>query len=403
MSAKFYNANLCLIIITTGMLLPTIYATQIITISDEFGTTKNAIQYGIAICLLGNALTAPLFGAFSDDWGRKKTLNVAGIICILGCFICAVSYDVTTFQIGRLLQGLGAGAFSVVTTASIQDIRTPTEAAKVMGWTSVFAAPAPIISPYIGEHLTMIGGWRFMFVIAAVWIAVLMWGLRMMLETAPKRPKATQSSHMFHLVVQQSLAALKSYKKILSSPKYIVFALQSPLLICGFWCAISTYPVYFPMMFNITKAQYTANSLYLAIFYLIGQFFLSRSINAIGLERTLALGLKVAVCAGCVHFLVAGVLSSEMAWTFIILGAYMIGMSLAFSPSVSKSISLFEDDKGCAAAVSNSLRKIMSAFGAYLAGVFDDSSLVPTSIIMISVSVVALLLFQLRKTKFILS
>ncbi|USO01522.1 MAG: MFS transporter [Alphaproteobacteria bacterium] len=385
------------------MLLPTIYSTQIITISKEFGVSQNTIQYGIAICLLGNAITAPIYGALSDNYGRKYILCVGGVICFVGCIVSALAFEVYSFQVGRLLQGLGAGSFSVVAVASVQDIRTPGQAAKVMGWTSVFAAPGPIIAPFIGAKISMLMGWRFIFVGAAIWMLVLIGALRYMIETVPQRTRASALRSPWSQATQRLKLSIRSYRKILGSPKFMMFALQSPLLVLGFWCAITVYPVYFPLVFNVSEKDYSTNSLYLTGFYLIGQFFLSRSINSIGLERTLALGLKVTVAAGVIHFIIAGVFLSEMAWTFMVLGTYMIGMSLTFSPSVSKSISFFEDDKGCAAAVSNSLRKITSAFGAYLAGVFDDTTLIPTSIIMIASSVVAFLLFQLRKTKFLLS
>lgn len=398
MSQRGFNAVFCLITVTLGLLTASIYSTSIVDISKEFGVSDDSLQMGVFVYLLCNAATAPFYGAFSDQYGRKQILLWGYGLYVVGSIILYGSGQLPIFILGRVLQGIGAGAFSVVAIAAIQDIRTPHQGAKVMGWVSVFAGPAPIIGPVIGNWFSESWGWRSIFIFCIVIGVIMLMALYFLAETATKAVKANVAKqHRWQRVVATIRQIIKNYSVMLSNRQYMIYAVQSPFITCGFWCALTVYPVYFIGTMGVEKHVYSLYSQYVALVYGIGLYFLSKSVDRFGLEKTLKIGLKVGMLVGLLHLVFSGILKATLAPTFVFLGLYMICMSLTFSPSVSRSMQMFEKDKGCAAAISNSLRKVGSAAGAFLAGIFDESTLIYASLVMFCATAIPYGLLKLRK------
>lgn len=395
---RYYNAIYCLTTVTLGLLTASIYTTSIIEIAKEFAVTDNDIQMGVFIYLLGSALTAPFYGAFSDQYGRRHILFMGNVMYVIASLMLAFSQDLNMFLLGRFIQGVGAGAFSVVAIASIQDIRTPAEGAKVMGWVSVFAGPAPLIGPIIGSVLSDAFGWRAIFAFCFVIGLVLTIGLLFLLETAPRVPRNPTEKHKrLQRAISHIVRILQNYGRMLTNKQFMLYAAQSPFITCGFWCAITAYPVYFMRVLGVAKHEYSMYSQYVALAYAIGLYFLSKSVDRFGLEKTLKIGLKVGMTIGILHLIGPGFLRLPLGPSFLFLSVYMICMSLTFSPSVSRSMQIFEQDKGCAAAISNSLRKLASALGAYLAGIFEENTLIPVSLTLFFATAIPYGLLKLRR------
>lgn len=398
MYQRGFNAVFCLITVTLGLLTASIYSTSIVDISRDLGVTDDTVQMGVFVYLLCNAATAPFYGAFSDQFGRKQILLWGYCLFIGGSALLFMCPNIQMFLLGRVLQGIGAGAFSVVAIAAIQDIRTPPQGAKVMGWVSVFAGPSPIVGPVIGNWFSEAWGWRFIFAFCIVIGLIMLNALYFLVETAPKINKTKAAKqHRWQRASANIRRIVSNYAVMLSNKQYMIYAVQSPFITCGFWCAITVYPVYFIRTLGVEKHDYSLYSKYVALVYAVGLYFLSKSVDRFGLERTLKIGLKVGMLVGLIHLVFSGFLKAPLAPTFVFLGLYMICMSLTFSPSVSRSMQMFEKDKGCAAAISNSLRKVGSAVGAFLAGIFDESTLVYTSIVMFLATAIPYSLLKLRK------
>src|SRR5487761_1096815 len=59
--------------------------------------------------LLTSAISTPLYGKLGDQFGRKKLLQSAIVIFLLGSALCGVSQTMIQLVVFRALQGIGAG------------------------------------------------------------------------------------------------------------------------------------------------------------------------------------------------------------------------------------------------------------------------------------------------------
>jgi MFS family permease len=86
----------------------TVTASTYAVISSEFHGSNLASWITTAYLVTSTALQ-PLYGRFSDIFGRRLCLFVATILFGLGCFGCAVSPDLGMLILMRAVTGMGGG------------------------------------------------------------------------------------------------------------------------------------------------------------------------------------------------------------------------------------------------------------------------------------------------------
>lgn len=106
------------------------------------------------------------FGKLSDRFGRKKIIILGLLLFAAGSVVCALSSDIYTLIIGRLLQG--AGAISSTVTAMIGDLTKEEERGKAMAMMGGSIGMAFIISLLAGPVIGGAYGIESLFAITAV-------------------------------------------------------------------------------------------------------------------------------------------------------------------------------------------------------------------------------------------
>jgi SP family sugar porter-like MFS transporter len=148
----------------------------------RFGITEDAVLQGLCMssALFGCLAGAAVAGVVSDRWGRRPPLIAAGLLFTLTSLGTALAWDLTSFNVGRFVGGVGIGLASNLSPMYIAEV-APAEmrgrfvsinqltivvgifAAQLINW--LIAAPVP---PGTSEALlrdTWNGqfGWRWMF------------------------------------------------------------------------------------------------------------------------------------------------------------------------------------------------------------------------------------------------
>jgi EmrB/QacA subfamily drug resistance transporter len=134
----------------------TIVATALPTIGREFADFEN-LSWVVTSYLLTSTAVAPLYGKFSDMYGRRATMLTAIGIFVAGSAACAVAPNMVSLVLGRALQGLGGGGILPVAQAVIADTIAPRERGRwqaYMGavWVSA-GVGGPVIGGFASEHL----------------------------------------------------------------------------------------------------------------------------------------------------------------------------------------------------------------------------------------------------------
>src|SRR3989338_2279555 len=93
-----------------GQISSDVYLPALPTIRNVFDTTEQWMQLSLAVFMLGFSISHLIYGPISDAIGRKKPLLCGLGVCIIGTSLCLFSTNISTLIIGRILQGVGAGA-----------------------------------------------------------------------------------------------------------------------------------------------------------------------------------------------------------------------------------------------------------------------------------------------------
>lgn len=142
----------------------TVVTTAMPTISKSLNGF-NLISWVFSAYLLTSAVSTPVYGKFSDLYGRRKMIVTGIIIFISGSFLCALSRSMIQLILFRTIQGIGAGAILTISYTIIGDIFEIEERAKIQGALNTVWGVAGLIGPFIGGFILDYLSWHWIFLI----------------------------------------------------------------------------------------------------------------------------------------------------------------------------------------------------------------------------------------------
>ncbi len=162
-------------------------------IAHELGVdAPNERQAVITAYLLGFGFGQFFAGPLSDRFGRRTVLLVGLVMYAAGAGLCALAPDFDLLLAARAAQGLGAAAPRVIVTAVIRDCYSGRAMARVTSLAMMTFMAAPVIAPTLGQVILLLGPWRIIFAVLALYAAsVLLYaGLRLPETLAPERRRS---------------------------------------------------------------------------------------------------------------------------------------------------------------------------------------------------------------------
>src|SRR5512143_415319 len=140
--------------IGSSMILPLVpyYATRM-------GATGLAVGLILASFSIGQLVSAPSWGRFSDRYGRRPAILLGLIVSVVAYLVFAFASSLSLLLLSRFVQGIGAGTVGVL-QAYVTDAMKEDDRAKSLGWLSAATSLGVVIGPAFCSLLTVAGGHR---------------------------------------------------------------------------------------------------------------------------------------------------------------------------------------------------------------------------------------------------
>ena len=192
-------------------------------VKEAFGVSTGMAQLTMSLAMFSMAFFTVAYGGLSDRFGRKRVLLGGLVLFTCGAASCMTAANMPMLLAGRILQGAGAGCGVVLARAIARDVYGQDRVAQVIAYLTAAYVLGPMLAPPIGGHLTVLFGWRALFVLASVV------GLVVILAVAFAVPETRARN------AGAPRGVFAGYKSLLRRPRFVGFMLQPGMMSAAFF------------------------------------------------------------------------------------------------------------------------------------------------------------------------
>jgi EmrB/QacA subfamily drug resistance transporter len=143
----------------------TILNTSLPSIAHDMGRSATEMHSVIVTYALTLALFIPLSGWLSDRFGSRTMFMIAVALFVTGSLFCALSVDLMTFNLSRIVQAIGASMMVPIARLAILYQYPRNELLKTMNFITVFGLLGMVVGPSLGGFLSDNFSWHWIFLV----------------------------------------------------------------------------------------------------------------------------------------------------------------------------------------------------------------------------------------------
>lgn len=143
-----------------------IISTALTTIYESFNVSPSWGAWSITLYTLGIAISVPIIGKLSDNYGRRRLFIIEIFLFGLGSLLVALSPNFTFLLIARFIQAIGGGGIFIIGTSHVLATLPEKSQGKALGLLGGMHGLSAVIGPNLGAVILGITGtWQWMFLI----------------------------------------------------------------------------------------------------------------------------------------------------------------------------------------------------------------------------------------------
>ena len=308
----------------------------------------------------------------------------------ISAFACATAVSVEMLILFRFFQALGGCVGMVASRAMVRDLFDVKDNAKVFSTLMLVIAVSPIIAPSLGGFITGYFGWRYIFVMLIIVIAMILAGIYFLLPDS-KGPDVHYSL--------KPAAILSGFGSILKNPQFILYTFSGAVASAGLYAFISGSPFVFIDFFKVSQQHYGW------MFGVVASGLIGSSqLNSYFLKKynsdqiiKVALYFQSSVSIVLVGSGLLGIATVLSTVTLVFL--FLCCQGFIFPNASALSMAPFGHNAGNASALMGFIQMSVGALMSAMVSVFHNNTILPMTGVMAFCSISASLIYTLKKTK----
>lgn len=325
-----------------GALAIDTYLPSMPAIGREFQVGPVAVQQTLSVFLFCFAFMMLFYGTLSDSFGRRRVILVALAVYTLASVGAAFAPTFGFLLACRALQGLSAGAGSVIGQAIVQDRLTGAAAQKMMSNIMMVFGLAPAIAPILGGWLHVHFGWRSTFwFLAAFGTLLIVLTLRLLPESLP-----VEKRQPFH---PGTIAA--NYLKVLRNPQFLLLSLSVGMAFGGLSLYIGSAANFVMVILGLPETAFAWMFIPLIGGMVLGSHWGGKRAASMAAGRMKWIGFGTMLAAALLNIGYNALFKTEIPWAVLPLAIYTFGLAVAMPAVQMTALGLFPDNRGLASSM----------------------------------------------------
>lgn len=338
-----------------GPLAIDIYLPSLPALAREFGAGPLLMQQTLSLFLGGFSFMMLFYGTLADSFGRRPVVLASLLVYVCASFGAALAPGIVPFLLCRVLQGLAAGAGSVIARAVVRDRVDGARAQRMLSYMMMVYAVAPALAPIAGGWMQLHLGWRAVFcflgLFGAVMLAVCHAALPESLAPAARQP----------FVLRR---VLTNYGKVLRHGGFVQLALAASAMATGFALYIGSAAHVVVDILHLPVTAFAWLCLPMVGGSMLGASLVARLAHRVAAPRMVALGFAVMLAAALANVAYNWLVlpaAPAVPWAVAPLLFYTLGRGLATPGLTVLGLDLFPDNRALASSLQSFIQMLVFA------------------------------------------
>jgi len=363
------------------------YLPVISNMSKALGVSESQVSISISIFFLGLALGQLIGGPVSDAYGRKPMVIAGLALFCVNSFAIVFVDDVYLLWFFRFLQAFGGGVATVNVSATVRDMFSGKDSARIFSMIGSISILAPLVAPALGLGvISLFQRWESIFLILGVYSLTALYFYKQNVKIPPKSEKT-------------KITPIKNYLEILTTPKPMLMITALVISSSGMYALLTFSSVMYEKYLGLSKLMFILCFSMNIITLMLTSRINMRLVRSISPLKILKCGVSAQALIGIVLFLLRDSTNPYILAPLISLFIGMLGF--IFGNALSLILDYFPNISGSANAIIGVLQYSVGALAGVLVGLFNDGTLFALMCVIMCSSLIAsaILIFGAKRSK----
>lgn len=328
-------------------------------LQSYFHLTPSWVEALLSVNYLGYCVSLFLVGGLADRFGRKPIIIIGLIIFLIGTLFCLLIPYYHFVLLGRLLQGIGVAAPSILSFLIIADAYSLKEQQFFMGVLNgamnFAVAISPVIGSFIAAHFYWRGNFMALFILGVI-------SLIMTLQFIPQ----------YELPKQQEALSLKGYIDVLKIKPLLLLIINIVLFVVPYWIFVGMSPLLYIKDLGVSLNYFGFYQGVLAFIFAIGSIIFGIMIknNEYDQKKLLTYSLIIFILSILTIGMAAYTDTKNAMLITLAILPFIIGQIVPAVILYPRSVSYLPHAKGRVSALIQGTRLILTSIALQIAGYY---------------------------------